>query len=196
MSRSKLILAAVLFAVLAALVFFFFRTRVRENLRGAPPATTSTAAEEPAAVGEAAVLKTVTLFFPREEDGLLVPEEREIPADPSPSREAEEALAELIKGPRGELVPALPPETKLSRVFITRNGTAYADFSRELTEKHPSGTDAELSTVYSIVDTLAYNFPSIKKVFLLIDGEERETLAGHLSLDLAYLPDYNLTVRR
>jgi spore germination protein GerM len=196
MSRPKLIIAAVLFAILAALVFFFLRTGVQESFRSAPPATTSTAAEQPAAGGAAPALKTVTLFFPREDDGLLVPEEREIPADPSPSREAEEALAELIKGPRGDLIAALPPETQLSRVFITRDGTAYADFSRELAEKHPSGTDAEIATVYSIVDTLAFNFPSIKKVFLLVDGEERETLSGHLSLDRAYLPDYNLTVRR
>jgi hypothetical protein len=53
-----------------------------------------------------------------------------------------------------------------------------------------------MATVFSLVDTLAYNFPSIKKVFLLIDGEERETLSGHLCLDRAYLPDYDLTVRR
>ena len=193
MARPKLLLAAVLFIALAALVFVFFRTGARESLRIAAAAPSS-AAEEAPSVERA--LKTVTLFFPREEDGLLVPEEREIPADPAPAREAETALAELIKGPRGELVAALPPETRLARLFITRDGTAYADFNRELADKHPSGTDAEMATVFSIVDTLAFNFPAIKKVFLLIDGEERETLSGHLSLDRAFFPDYKLTVRR
>ncbi len=193
MPRAKLIVAAVLFIALAALVFVFFRTGARESLRSAAGAQTATEVEAPAPGRD---LKTVTLFFPREEDGLLIPEEREIASDPAPSREAEQTLGELIKGPRGDLVSALPPETRLARLFITRDGTAYADFSRELADRHPSGTDAEMATVYSIVDTLAFNFPSIKKVFLLIDGEERETLAGHLSLDRPYFPDYGLTVRR
>jgi len=34
-----------------------------------------------------------------------------------------------------------------------------------------------LATVYSIVNTLAYNFKPIKKVFLLVEGSEKETLA-------------------
>ncbi len=194
MARPKLLLAAALFVVLAALVFVFLRMGARESLTSAAVASSPAAAEASTAAERA--VKTVTLFFPREEDGLLVPEEREIPSDPAPAREAETALAELIKGPRGELVAALPPETRLARLFITRDGTAYADFSRELADKHPSGTDAEMATVFSIVDTLAFNFPAIKKVFLLIDGEERETLSGHLCLDRAYFPDYQLTVKR
>lgn len=193
MSRAKIAVAAVLFVVLAGLVVFFFRTGARESLRRTAETSSSVAPAPPA---EPRPMKTVRLFFPREDDGLLVPEEREIPADASPAREAEAAIAELIKGPRGDLDPSVPAEARLARIFITRDGTAYADFSRELSEKHPSGTEAEMMTVYSIVDTLAANFPSIKKVFLLIDGEERETLAGHLSLDQPFLPDYTLTVRR
>jgi spore germination protein GerM len=193
MSRAKLVVAAVLFIVLAGLVFFFFHTGARESLRRTAGTSSSVA---PAAPAEERPMRTVKLFFPREDDGLLVPETREIPSDASPAREAEEALAELIKGPRGDLVASVPAEARLARLFITRDGTAYADFSREMAEKHPSGTEAEMATVYSIVDTLAFNFPSIKKVFLLIDGEERETLSGHLCLDRAFLPDYSLTVRR
>lgn len=193
MSRAKPFIAAALFIALAVLIFFFLRTGARESLRRTAEVSSSVAPEAPA---EERPLKTVTLFFPREGDGLLVPETREIISDASPAREAEETLAELIKGPRGDLVPSVPAETRLARLFITRDGTAYADFNRELAEKHPSGTEAEMATVFSIVDTLTINFPSIKKVFLLIDGEERETLAGHLSLDRAYLPDYTLTVRR
>ena len=193
MSRAKLVTAVVLFVALGVLVFVFFGTGARESLRRTDEPSTTIAPEPPA---EERPLKTVTLFFPREADGMLVPETREIASGVSPAREAEEALAELIKGPRGELVPAVPAETRLARLFITRDGTAYADFNRELAQNHPSGTEAEMQTVFSIVDTLAVNFPSIKKVVLLIDGEERETLAGHLCLDRAFLPDFTLTVRR
>jgi spore germination protein GerM len=110
-------------------------------------------------------------------------------------QETEEYVAELIKGPAGGLAPVLPAETKLGRIYITRDGTAYVDFSRELADKHPSGTTAELSTIYAVVDGLAFNFKSIKKVFLLVDGEERETLAGHVGLDRAFSPDFSLIAK-
>jgi len=194
MSRSKPILVAVLFVVLVGLVAFFLRTGVTESLRGTPGAPAPGTAAEGSAPERP--LKKVTLFFPRELDGLLAPEEREIPADASPVREAEEAVAELVKGPRGDLIAPIPPEARLVRLFITRDGTAYADFNRELAEKHPSGTEAEMATVYSIVQSLTFNFPSIKRVFLLIDGEERETLSGHITLDHPFRPDSLLVVRR
>lgn len=35
---------------------------------------------------------------------------------------------------------------------------------------------------YSIVNTLAFNFPEIKQVQILVEGEETPTLAGRLDL--------------
>ncbi len=189
--RSALLL--VLFVVLAILVVIFFRTSGREELvkvsAGTSPAGDVRALPEKPA-------KTVSLFFLRESDGRLEAEERSIETNPSLVREAEEALAELIKGPSGELVGTVPPETKLGRLFLTKDGTAYVDFSRDLIDNHPSGTAAEISTVYAVVDTLTYNFKSIKRVFILIDGEERETLNGHIELDRPFLPDYSLIAKR
>ena len=37
-------------------------------------------------------------------------------------------------------------------------------------------------TVYSIVNSLIINIPSIKQVKLLIDGSDIDTLAGHLDV--------------
>jgi len=54
------------------------------------------------------------------------------------------------------------------------------------------GTSAEIETIYAVVDSLAYNLKSIKKVCLLVDGEERETLAGHIAIDRPILPDFSL----
>ena len=69
---------------------------------------------------------------------------------------------------------------------------AYVDFSKEIQEKHLRGSSAEMATVFSIVNSLAYNFKSIKKVFILIDGVEKETLGGHISLSHPFLPQYDL----
>ena len=148
--------------------------------RGAPPAKETIKA---------------TLFFQRDDDDRLVAETREIVSTGSVAGDAELLLTELIKGSANGLVSALPPETKLRQVFLTKDGTAYVDFSKELAAAHPSGTDAEAATVYAIVDTLAVNFKAVKKVFILVDGEERETLNGHVTLDRAYLPDYTRIAR-
>jgi len=193
MEKRKNVLAAALFVLLAVLVVVFFRTSGREQIRRSEDVSSSSASVQNTAEKQ---MKTVSLFFLREEDGLLVPEEREIAADASLVREAKEVISELIKGPRGDLVSPLPPETKLGQLFITKDGTAYVDVSKDIVDYHPSGTAAEISTVYTIVNSLTYNFKPIKKVFILIEGEERETLGGHISLDRPFLPDYSLVAKR
>lgn len=193
MEKRKNVLAAALFVLLAVLVVVFFRTSGRERIRRSEDVSSSSASVQNTAEKQ---MKTVSLFFLREEDGLLVPEEREIAADASLVREAKEVISELIKGPRGDLVSPLPPETKLGQLFITKDGTAYVDVSKDIVDYHPSGTAAEMSSVYTIVNSLTYNFKPIKKVFILIEGEERETLGGHISLDRPFLPDYSLVAKR
>lgn len=193
MEKRKNVLAAALFVLLAVLVVVFFRTSGREQIRRSKDVSSSSASVQNTAEKQ---MKTVSLFFLREEDGLLVPEEREIAADASLVREAKEVISELIKGSRGDLVSPLPPETKLGQLFITKDGTAYVDVSKDIVDYHPSGTAAEMSTVYTIVNSLTYNFKPIKKVFILIEGEERETLGGHISLDRPFLPDYSLVAKR
>jgi germination protein M len=147
---------------------------------------------EPAPAREA---KTVRLFFLSEDDSLLHPEQREILAGPSIVEEAEQAVEELIRGSDKGYISPLPPETKLRQLFITKDGVAYVDLSREIMEKHPSGSSAELATVYSIVNTLVYNFKPIKKVFILVEGSEKETLGGHINLSQPFVPLYSLNAK-
>ncbi len=130
--------------------------------------------------------KEIVLFFPAEEDSLLHPEKRRISAGSSVAGEARQAVEELIKGSAQGFLSPLPPETRLREIFITRDGTAYVDFSKEFMEKHPSGSSAELSTIYSVVNTLIYNFKPIRKVFILVEGGEKETLGGHVNLSRAF----------
>jgi len=190
MDKRRVILISVLGFLLVVLAFlFFFKNSGRERIKEAEEIP------QPAVSTQAPIEKSmrkVTLFFLREEDSKLIPEERDIVSNPSTAREAEEVIVELIKGSQMGLVSSLPAETKLIQLFITKEGVAYVDFSKDLVDKHPSGSTAEISTVYSIVNSLAYNFKPIKKVFILIEGEERETLGGHISLDHPFLPDYSL----
>src|SRR5206468_4350672 len=52
------------------------------------------------------------------------------------------------------------------------------------------GSRAELQTIFAVVDTLALNIPEIARTGILVDGEPRETLAGHISLGHPFAPDF------
>jgi spore germination protein GerM len=139
--------------------------------------------------------RTVTLFFIADDDDLLHKETREIAAGPTEADEAERTLAELIRGSESGLVSPLPPGTRVRQVFIAKDGLATVDFSREIAEGFPYGSTSELAAVYAVVNTLVYNFKPVKKVVLLVEGAERETLGGHVDLSRAFFPDYSLVGR-
>ena len=88
----------------------------------------------------------------------------------------------LIKGPQEGLLQTIPSGTKLKAVYVTPDGVSYVDLSKEIRHNHPGGSNTELLTIYSIVNSLVLNVPEIKRVKLLIDGNEVLTLAGHINL--------------
>jgi len=51
---------------------------------------------------------------------------------------------------------------------------------------HRSGVFVEELTMLSLVQTLATNVPNVHQVKFLVDGKERETLAGHADLKQSY----------
>ena len=189
MGVKRIALLVFLLTILAILLVIFFRSGVLEKIK--LPAEAPPPVLEPSPPGPVQTRKIV-LFFLSEADTLLHPEEREITASSSIVRQAKQAVEELIKGSDKGYISPFPPETKLRELFLTGDGVAYVDFSEEIVEKHLSGSSAEISTIFSVVNSLAYNFETIKKVFILIEGQERETLGGHINLSRPFLPLYDL----
>jgi len=181
-----------LLVVLAVLAIMFFSGGEREKVRRLAEAVLPKA-QPPA--GEPAARKTVTLYFLSDDDDLLHGETREIAAGPSAADEAERVLAELVKGSTGSLVSPLPAETRVRQVFITKEGVAYVDFGREIVDKFSYGSSSELSAVYAVVNTLTFNFKTVKKVAILVEGAEKETLGGHVDLTQPFLPDYSIVAK-
>jgi spore germination protein GerM len=140
--------------------------------------------------------REVLLYFSDSEGEYLIGEKREILKKHEVKEEAKEAILELIKGPKGKLVPTLPPRTKLLNLQVSEAGLAKVNFSQSLSKDHPGGSSAELMTVYSIVNSLSINFPKIKRVQILIDGKPIETIAGHLSLMQPIYPKPDLIRRQ
>jgi hypothetical protein len=81
-------------------------------------------------------------------------------------------------------VNALPDRTDILAVFLDTDGrAAVLDFSAELVVRHPGGSAAESATLTSILRTVALNFPDLERCRILVDGDEVESLGGHLALD-------------
>jgi len=189
---SRALLLSGLALVLLVLVIIFFAGGGGEKVKRFVDANVPKVQETPA--GQTAT-RTVTLFFIADDDDLLHKETREIAAGPTEADEAERALAELIKGSEKGLVSPLPPETRVRQVFIAKDGVATVDFSRDIAEKFSYGSSAELAAVYAVVNTIVYNFKPVKKVILLVEGAEKETLGGHVDLSRAFFPDYSIVAR-
>ncbi len=134
--------------------------------------------------------KTVNLYFSDDDDLALKIEKRAI-AKSSLTKEIRESINTLIDGPRGSLTLTIPEGARLLGVEV-KEGIAFLNFSKELSEKHPGGSYAELQTIYSIVNTVTLNFLEIKKVQLLIEGKKLKTLAGHIDISFPLGPDKDL----
>jgi len=127
----------------------------------------------------------VTLYFSDSQAMYLVPEKRKIPQTPSLARQA---IIELIKGPENsDLYSTIPEGTQINEIYIV-DDIAYIDLSEEIFKNHPGGSSGELMTVYSIVNTLT-EIPPIKGVQILVGGNERESLVGHIDISMPLLRD-------
>jgi len=127
-------------------------------------------------------LDRVLLYFVSADGRFLTSEQRPIPPGVHPAVRARAILLDLIGGPEGNLEPALPPQTELRAFFLTRDGTAFVDFSEAVRAHHPGGVRAELLSVYAVVNSLIYNIGEIRNVKILVGGAEVDTLAGHVDI--------------
>jgi len=140
--------------------------------------------------------KGILLYFSDSEGEYLIGEKREILNRDEVEEEAKETINEIIKGPKGKLIPTLPPQTKLLSLEVGEEGVAKVNFNKAFSKDHPGGSSAEMMTLYSVVNSLTLNFPQIKSVQILIEGKAVETIAGHLSLKKPISPNPNLIRRR
>jgi spore germination protein GerM len=140
--------------------------------------------------------KEIVLYFSDQDGEYLIGEKRKIIKKEVLKEEGIEVIDELIKGPKGKLIPTLPSRTKCLHLEIDEKGVATVNFNRALSREHPGGSSAEILTAYSIVNSLTQNFRQIKQVQILIVGSPVETIAGHLSLRQPIAPNPNLIKRQ
>ncbi len=116
------------------------------------------------------------LYFADDQFVSLVGERRLVEAE---GNYFEQVLEELLRGPEDEnLFNPIPPGTVLNGVF-SEGGTVYVDLDEQMIDGQAGGASQELLSLYAIINTLT-EIPGVERVKLLIDGQERETLRGHM----------------
>ena len=128
-------------------------------------------------------LQKCTLFFFDTNSLRLVSEERELDLSQDVTARLKQTITELLGDSSNGLYQTIPKGTLLYEVYIDELATAYLDFSHHLKDEHIGGTTSEALTVGAILRTVKANFPDqIRKVQILIEGLETDTIGGHVDI--------------
>ena len=120
----------------------------------------------------------IKVFFSTDDAMYLKPETREIDEE----RELyNQIMEELLAGPRDDSLRATIPEGVELLDFNIDNKNITLNFNNALRENHWGGSAGEMLTIYSIVNSYTF-FKEIDSVFITLEGEEVDSLVGHLDL--------------
>jgi Sporulation and spore germination len=176
----RYLVIAVCVLLMAALGMSFYVWRMRGRAAAVPVAATDT---RPVVAPVAGPTEQVTLFVAYDDVGVLRPQSARIPMPSVRQQRAEELLRSLIALYLDKSSPhPLPPGADIRGVYLVDPGLAVVDINAAFADGHRSGVLAEELTVASFIQTLAANIPGILRVKILVEGKERETLAGHADL--------------
>jgi len=174
------------FAILltAALGLSVYAWHMRKTAIAPPPAAVDTRPLAPPVAGPS---ERVVLFIAHDEDGTLRSESAQIPMPSGRQQRAEELLRALLSRYLDKDSPhRLGAGADIRSVYLVDPGVAVIDLNSAFADTHRSGVLVEQLTVASLIQTVSVNTPNLLKVKILVDGKERETLAGHADLSAYY----------
>ena len=180
--RSFYIAVSVL--LLAVLGMSLYAWNMRGRAAASPAASSDT---RPVAPPVAGPTERVTLFVAYDDIGILRAQSAQIPLPSVRQQRAEELLRALLALYLDKSSPhALPQGADIRSVYLVDPGLAVIDVNAAFADGHRSGILSEEMTVVSLIQTLSANMPGILKVKILVEGKERETLAGHADLSAVF----------
>ncbi|MGC1961480.1 MAG: GerMN domain-containing protein, partial [Candidatus Sulfotelmatobacter sp.] len=131
----------------------------------------------------AGATEQVTLFVAYDDTGVLLAQSAHIPLPSVRQQRAEELLRSLLALYLDKASPhPLPPGSDIRSVYLVDPGLAVIDINAAFADGHRSGVLSEELTVASLIETLSANLPGILRVKILVEGKQRDTLAGHADL--------------
>jgi len=191
-----LLIGGMVFMVLAAAIIFpILRGRMKRAARLQQQSEEQARREltQPIAINPGDPRVKTRLFWASDSnDSTLAPVTVDLPLSNDPVLRAKQVLNTLLAGPVDAELRTLPPEAVLLAFYLLPDGTAIADFSEAMATSVPSGIVSEQLAVNSITRTLEANVPQVRRMKILIHGQEVETLAGHLDLTGTFVVNTNL----
>ncbi len=128
-------------------------------------------------------LQKCTLFFFDINSLRLAGEERELDLSKDVNERLKQTVTELLGDSTSGLHQTIPTGTLLYDVYIDEQSTAYLNFSHHLKDEQIGGTTSEALTIAAILRTVRLNFADdIRKVQILIEGLETDTIGGHIDI--------------
>lgn len=180
--RHLAIAMAVLLA--AALGLSLYAWHMRKSVANTPAVSTDVRLLAPPATGPT---ERVTLYVAYDADGSLRAESAQIPLPSGRQQRAEELLRALLSLYLDKSSPhVLGSGADVRSVFLVDPGVAVIDLNGAFADTHRSGILVEDLTIVSLIHTISANTQGILKVKILVDGKERDTLAGHADLSSFY----------
>jgi hypothetical protein len=137
----------------------------------------------------------VQLYFADSNERFLAPELRYVLKKKKVHDQVAEITKALLDGPHTELVRTLPEGAALQSVEFKKDGTAYISFDRIFADRHPGGTTSELTTIYSLANTVCLNVPKVKSIKILIDNKELKTIKGNIDTRHPFFPNRDLIAK-
>jgi hypothetical protein len=173
----QITIALVLLAILVSGIVIIRMTHKEETL------TLQAAEAAPAAPAVDGKQERIQLLLAYDDDQALRwrPANVFLPADRNlRARETlRSVLAQYLQTPSPH---PLAKGADIKDVYFISDDTMIVDTTTEFADGHPSGILLEEFTLASLIETLTANVPGIARVKFLVDGKERETLAGHADL--------------
>jgi hypothetical protein len=163
--------------------------RLQEQAGGAPASMTEESGNP---------TRTVTLYVPNDLDGSLTSVERSIALPADRNAQARVLLESLIDAFHAEgSTHPMGVASGINEVYFMpvphgpgqgdQGQMAVVDLNGALAAAQPSGIEPETLTLLAMMATLHANLPEVTEVHFLVDGQPRDTLAGHADLTRTYM---------
>jgi spore germination protein GerM len=176
--RHLIIAVSILLAITLGMGFYVLRMRARVDRTDVSAANT-----QPVAPPVSGSSEQVTLYVAYDDAGVLRPKAVRITLPTGRQERAAEILRALLTLYLAKFSPhPLGPGSDIRDVYLVDPGLAVIDLNAAFADNHRSGVLVEELSVVSLVQTLSANIPGITRVKILVEGNERETLAGHADL--------------
>jgi spore germination protein GerM len=180
--RHLIIGVAVLLAIALGMGFYGWRMRGHVDR-----SEVSTVTSQPVAPPVSGSNEQVTLYVAYDDAGVLRPNPVRIPLPAGRQERAAEILRALLTLYLDKSSPhPLGAGSEIRDVYLVDPGLAVIDLNAAFADNHRSGVLVEELTVVSLIQTLSTNVPGIARVKILVEGNERDTLAGHADLSNFY----------